>query len=231
MAEKLKVSEHEHLSAMAGLKIAKVQAEDQRKLLYTTVLNLATEKVTVLSLKAKLQKAKEVAKVAREAAKAAKEAAYEHGVEETQTRLAEEVTVVCRDYCTETYSKVLNQAGVPADFKLRRAENVYFSEDIREDPTAPPPLTALPHSLPEQPPILQDPSLNVEVLTRATKEKEGIVGNSQPEDKGKDKRVQLPTEANPSEDDLTIKDVVSKVKGAEPKSKVDTKNDSHQMKA
>ena len=83
MAEKLKVSEHEHLSAMAGLKIAKVQAEDQRKLLYTTVLNLATEKVTVLSLKAKLQKAKEVAKVAREAAKAAKEAAYEHGVEET----------------------------------------------------------------------------------------------------------------------------------------------------
>ena len=169
--------------------------------------------MTVLSLKAELQKAKEAAKVAREAAKAAKEAAYEHGVEETKTRLAEEVTVVCRDYCTETYSEVLNRAGVPTNFELRKAENVYFSEDIREDPTAPPPPTALPHSLPKQPPIVQDPSLNVEVPTGATKEKEGIVGNSQPEDKGKDKGVQPPTKANPSEDDLTIKDVVSKVKG------------------
>ena len=187
--------------------------------------------MTVLSLKVELQKAKEAAKVAREAAKAAKEAAYEHGVEETKRRLAKEVTVVCRDYCTETYSKALNWAGVPADFELRRAKNVYFLEDIREDPTAPPPLTAFPHSFPKQPPIIQDPSLNVEVLTGATKEKEGIVGNSQPEDKGKDKRVQPPTEANPFEDDLTIKDVVSKVKGVEPKSKVDTKKDSHQMKA
>ena len=139
---------------MAGLKTAKAQAEDQHKLLYTTKLNLATEKVTVLSLKAELQKAKKAAKVAREAAKAAKEAAYEHGVEETKTRLTEEVTVVCRDYCTETYSEVLNRAGVPTNFELRKAENVYFSEDIREDPTAPPPPTALPHSLPKQPPIV-----------------------------------------------------------------------------
>ena len=141
----------------------------------------------VLSLKVKLHKAKEVAKVAREAAKAAKKAAYEHGVEETKTRLVEEVTVVYRDYCTKTYFKALNQAGVPADFELQRAENVYFSEDIREDPTAPPPLTTLPHSLPEQPPIVQDHSLNAEVPTGATKEKEGIVGNSQLEDKGKNK--------------------------------------------
>ena len=57
------------------------------------------------------------------------------------------------------------------------------------------------------------------------------MGKSRPEDKVKDKGVQPPTEANPSEDDLTIKDVVSKVKGVEPKSKVDTKKDSHQMKA
>ena len=53
------------------------------------------------------------------------------------------------------------------------------------------------------------------------------MGNSRPEDKRKDKGIQPPTEANPSEDDLTIKDVVSKVKGAKPKSKVDTKKDSH----
>ena len=41
------------------------------------------------------------------------------------------------------------------------------------------------------------------------------MGGPRPEDKGKDKRVQPPTEANPSEDALTIKDVVSKTKGVE----------------
>ena len=54
LAEKLKTSEHESQSTLAGLKTAKTQAEDQRKLFFTTELNLATEKATVLSLKAKL---------------------------------------------------------------------------------------------------------------------------------------------------------------------------------
>ena len=56
----------------------------------------------VSNLKAELQKAKKVARVTREVAKVAKEAAYEHGVEETEIRLADEVAGVCRDYCTET---------------------------------------------------------------------------------------------------------------------------------
>ena len=58
LAEKLKVSEHEHMSIVAGLKTAEAQAKDQRKLLYTTKLNLAIEKATVISLKVELQKAK-----------------------------------------------------------------------------------------------------------------------------------------------------------------------------
>ena len=70
------------MSAVAGLKTTEAQAEDQRKLLYTTELNLATEKMTVLSLKAELQTVKEATKVAREAAKAAEKEAYERGVEE-----------------------------------------------------------------------------------------------------------------------------------------------------
>ena len=41
-----------------GLKTAEAQAEDQRKRLYTTKLDLATEKAAVLSLKAELEKAK-----------------------------------------------------------------------------------------------------------------------------------------------------------------------------
>ena len=57
-SKKLKTSEHECQSALVGLKTVKAQAEDQHKLLFTTELNLATEKATVLSLKAEMEKAK-----------------------------------------------------------------------------------------------------------------------------------------------------------------------------
>ena len=44
---------------MAGLKNAETQAEDQRKLLYQTEIELATSKQLALDLKAELQKARE----------------------------------------------------------------------------------------------------------------------------------------------------------------------------
>ena len=122
LAEKLKVVESARQSAEAGLKIAEPQAEDQCKQLYTTQINLATEKAAVLDLKAKLQKAQEVLKVAQEAAKAVETAAYERGILETKARLTAEVMVVCRDYCTETYFQALDRAGIPADFDLRRVD-------------------------------------------------------------------------------------------------------------
>ena len=109
-------------SVEAGLKTAETQAEDQRKQLYTTQINLATEKVAVLDLKAELQKAYEALKVAQEAAKAVETAAYKRGVLETEARLTAEVTVVCRDYCVETYYQALDRAGVPVDSDLRRAD-------------------------------------------------------------------------------------------------------------
>ena len=90
--------------------------------------------------------------MAKEAAKAMEVAAYKRGVVETEARLTAEVTVVCRDYCVETYYKALDRAGVPADFDLRRVDKVYYPEDIREDPTALPPPAALPLLPPEQPP-------------------------------------------------------------------------------
>ena len=40
--------------------------------------------------------------MAREAAEAAVKASYERGVQDMETRLVEEVVVVCRDYCTES---------------------------------------------------------------------------------------------------------------------------------
>ena len=72
--------------------------------------------------------------MARETFKAVEIASYERGMQEMETWLAEEVARVCRDYCTETWAEALNRAGVPADSKLRRAENIFFPKDIREVP-------------------------------------------------------------------------------------------------
>ena len=151
LAEKLKAIESARQSAKVGLKTAEVQAEDQCKQLYTTQINLATEKAAVLYLKAELQKAQEALKMAQEAAKAAETATYERGILETEARLTAKVTVVCRDYCVETYHQALDRAEVSADSDLRRADQVYYPEDIREDPTALPPPAALPLSPPKQP--------------------------------------------------------------------------------
>ena len=68
--------------------------------------------------------------MAREASKAAEATSYERGVLETETRLAEEVAGVCRDYYTETWAEALNQVGIPVDSELKRIENVFFPEDI-----------------------------------------------------------------------------------------------------
>ena len=104
LAEKFKVAENGQKSAEAGLKSAEAQAEDQRKELYTTQLNLAIKKAAVLDLQSKLLRAKETLKVAQEAAIAAETLAYERGVLEMETRLTAEVTAVCREYCAESYS-------------------------------------------------------------------------------------------------------------------------------
>ena len=74
LSEKLKEAEKGRKSAKAGLKNAESQAEDQCQKLYVTETNLATEKQTVLDLKAALQKAQEEARLAKEAAQLAKEA-------------------------------------------------------------------------------------------------------------------------------------------------------------
>ena len=65
-----------------------------------------------MDLKAKLQKTKDAARVARDAVEAAVKAAYERGVMDLEKRLTEEVVVVCRDYCTESW-------GVAMDWPCR----------------------------------------------------------------------------------------------------------------
>ena len=85
-------------------------------------------------LREELQKVREAAQLAKEATKAEKQVAYTLRVEETQVRLTEELSVVCREYCGISWSKALDAAGVPADSDLRRPENVYYDPEIRELP-------------------------------------------------------------------------------------------------
>ena len=53
-------------------------------------------------------------------------------MEETQARLTEEFSVVCRDYCDISWGKALDVVGVPADSDLRRLESIYYDPKIRE---------------------------------------------------------------------------------------------------
>ena len=171
--------------------------------------------------------------MAQEAAKAAETAAYERRVLETEARLTAEVTVVCREYCVETYNQALDRAGIPMDSDLRRVEQVYYPEDLRENTTATPPPTALPLPPPEQSLTTQEPSHDIEVLAGTEKEKDAAVvafrieGKAKENEKEKEK-AKNKANAHASKDALTVGDMVSKAKVAESKSKIDSKKDSHQ---
>ncbi|XP_030940213.1 protein WEAK CHLOROPLAST MOVEMENT UNDER BLUE LIGHT 1-like [Quercus lobata] len=118
LSEKLKEAEKNRRNTEASLKNTESQAKDQRQKLYVTEINLATEKQTVLDLKATFQKAKEEARLAKEEAQLVKEVAeaekkafYQLGVEETEARLSEELPKA-----------------------LRLPEKVFFPPEIREIP-------------------------------------------------------------------------------------------------
>ena len=173
--------------------------------------------------------------MAQEVAKAAETSAYKRGVLETEARLTTKVTVVCREYCAETYNQALDRVGIPTDSDLRKVDQVYYPEDLRENTTAPPPPAALPIPPPEQSITTQELSQGAKLPAGAEKEKKGEVVASQIEEKVKEKEKEKGKEkaknkanANPSKDALTIGDMVSKAKTTESKSKIDSKKDSHQ---
>ena len=64
-----------------------------------TEINLATEKQLVKDLHEEFQKVREATQLAKEVVEVEKQAAYTLGVEETQVRLTEELSVVYREYC------------------------------------------------------------------------------------------------------------------------------------
>ena len=102
---------------------------------------------------------------------------------------------MCRDYCSVTWDATLNSVGVPAESELRKAERLFYPEHIRDiltDPSS----AALPSSAFEQVPNAQD--LPVDVGTSV-----GV---------GMGKEVPPLASDTPSEDVLTIRDVISQAK-------------------
>ena len=141
LSDQLKEEVKARRNADAGLKNAEKQAEDQRQKLYTTEINLETERALVKELRLELQMARDAAKLAKEDAQLAKEAveaekkaAHLLGVEETQARLTEEFAKVCRDYCAVTWNKCLEAAGVPAESALRQPGSIYYDPDLCDAP-------------------------------------------------------------------------------------------------
>ena len=132
LAEQLKEVVRARDSAKVGLKTTEKQFEDIRKQLHYNEINLATEKQLVTEFHEEFQKAREAVQLVKKAAEAEKQAAYTLGVEETQARLTEEFSAVCRDYCDISWGKALDVAKVPVDSDLRRPESIYYDSEIRE---------------------------------------------------------------------------------------------------
>ena len=119
LAEQLKEAVKARDSTEVGLKTIEKQFEDIRKQLHYNEINLATEKQLVMKLREELWKAREAAQLVKEATEAEKQAAYTLGVEETQAKLTEELSAVCRDYCDISWGKALDVARVLVDSDLR----------------------------------------------------------------------------------------------------------------
>ena len=98
LAEQLKEAVRVRDSVEAGLKTTEKQFEDIRKQLHYNEINLAIKKQLVTELREEFRKAREAVQLVKKATEAEKQAAYTLGVEETQARLTEEFSAVCRDY-------------------------------------------------------------------------------------------------------------------------------------
>ena len=110
-------------------------------------------------------------------------------------------------------------------------DQVCYPEDLRENTTAPLPPAALPPPL-EQSFTIPELSQDAEAPARAKKEKNEVVVASRTEEKTKKKEkgkenAKNKADANPSEDALTMGNMIFKAKATESKSKIDSKKDFH----
>ena len=173
-----------------------------------------------MELREELRKAREAVQLVKEAAETEKQTAYMLGVEETQARLTEELSVVYREYCGISWGKALDVAEVPVESDLRRPKSIYYDPEIRElsSPDSSHPGQATQVSA--QPKTDQVPLASLEVPKDSNqdggqgKETETLKGK----DKGQDKKKNSsnPTEKAPdtvvSQPGQTADPAVSKTK-------------------
>ena len=81
-------------------------------------------------------------------------------------------SAACKEYCVEKYSQALDRAGIPADSDLMRTDQVYYLEDLREDPTPPPPPATIPLPPPNEPLLAQKSFQDSELPIGVDKDKE-----------------------------------------------------------
>ena len=137
----------------------------------------------------------EAIQLAKEAAKAEKQASYLFDVGETQIRLTEELSEVCKDYCLVTWVEALNLAGFLADSELKQLEKVYFHPEIHEVPVALQPPSVIAPESSEQPLPTQAAltlSKAVKIPSQVGDQGQGVGGAK---DKGNDKEAKLPAKA------------------------------------
>ena len=155
LKKRLTAEEQARKSTDATLKGAERQAESQRKLANEANEQLAASNKQLAALKKQLEEAKklrdqaEKARVQAEEDKAkvekerdeAEQHSYDVGVAETKDALRVEVPAVCRAYCTQTWEKAFNRAGIDASSELRKLENIIFPPALQipnQKETAPP---------------------------------------------------------------------------------------------
>ena len=128
---KLVELEKERKYVATALDNVEKQAKSQQLLLRNAEDQLAVSKEQIAASKKKLEEAEKaktlVEKAKEEADKARDEVeqqGYEVGVAEIEDALKAEIPTICRTYCTLTWDKALNQAGVEASSMLRKEESV-----------------------------------------------------------------------------------------------------------
>ena len=85
-------------------------------------------------LREELRKAREAVQLVKEATETEKQDAYTLRVEETQAKLTEKLSAVCRDYCDISWGKALDATGVPVGSDLRQPNSIYYDPEIRKLP-------------------------------------------------------------------------------------------------
>ena len=60
---------------------------------------------------------------------------------------------MCRDYCSISWAHALDAAGVPADSALRLPENIFYPQEIRENPDGAPEASEQNLAVPDAVPV------------------------------------------------------------------------------